>query len=119
MSLSTASAPVSGADRIDMVRAKALNIRRSAFTMVHEAQLGHPGGDFSAMDILATLYFGVLTYDPKRPDWAERDRFVMSKGHATGALYAIRRSLCEQIPDKTLVDDVLIPMKAVLGGFRR
>lgn len=37
---------------------------------------------------------------------------------ATGALYAIRRSLCEQIPDKTLVDDVLIPMKAVLGGFR-
>ena len=55
--------------------------------MVHEAQLGHPGGDFSAIDILATLYFGVLSYDPDRPDWAERDRFVMSKGHATGALY--------------------------------
>ena len=75
-------------DTIALIRDKALWMRRTAFTMVHRAQLGHPGGDFSAMDILATLYFGVLTYDPKRPDWAERDRFVMSKGHATGALYA-------------------------------
>ncbi len=75
-------------DTLALIRDKALWMRRTAFTMVHRAQLGHPGGDFSAMDILATLYFGVLTYDPKRPGWAERDRFVMSKGHATGALYA-------------------------------
>lgn len=75
-------------DRISLIREKALWMRRTAFTMVHRAQLGHPGGDFSAIDILATLYFGVMSHDPKRPDWAERDRFVMSKGHATGALYS-------------------------------
>ena len=74
-------------DPVPLIAAKALWMRRRAFQMVHAAQLGHPGGDFSAIDVLATLYFGVLRYDPARPDWADRDRFVMSKGHATGALY--------------------------------
>jgi len=74
-------------DKIPTIQSRALWMRRTAFAMVHRAQLGHPGGDFSAIDILATLYFGVLNYDPNRPDWAGRDRFVMSKGHATGALY--------------------------------
>lgn len=74
-------------DKIPLIREKALWMRRTAFTMVHRAQLGHPGGDFSAIDIMATLYFGVMNYDAKRPDWAGRDRFIMSKGHATGALY--------------------------------
>ena len=80
-------------DKVPLIREKALWMRRTAFTMVHRAQLGHPGGDFSAMDILATLYFGVLNYDPKRPNWEGRDRFVMSKGHATGALYS---ALCAE-----------------------
>jgi transketolase len=70
-----------------LIRARALWMRRTAFTMVHRAQLGHLGGDFSAADILATLYVGVLRFDPARPDWTERDRFVMSKGHATGVIY--------------------------------
>ena len=74
-------------DPVPLIAAKALWMRRRAFQMVYAAQLGHPGGDFSAIDVLATLYFGVLRYDPARPDWADRDRFVMSKGHATGALY--------------------------------
>lgn len=74
-------------DPIPRITEKALWMRRTAFGMVHAAQLGHPGGDFSAIDVLATLYFGVMRYDPQRPDWADRDRFVMSKGHATGALY--------------------------------
>jgi transketolase len=74
-------------DKIPLIREKALWMRRTAFSMVHRAQLGHPGGDFSATDILAALYFGVMSYDPARPDWAGRDRFIMSKGHATGALY--------------------------------
>jgi transketolase len=74
-------------DPVPLIAAKALWMRRRAFQMVYDAQLGHPGGDFSAIDVLATLYFGVLRHDPARPDWAERDRFVMSKGHATGALY--------------------------------
>lgn len=75
-------------DVISLVAAKALWMRRTAFEMVYKAQLGHPGGDFSAIDVLAALYFGVLRYDPARPDWPERDRFIMSKGHATGALYS-------------------------------
>lgn len=76
-------------DKAALIRDKALWMRRRAFRMVHEAQLGHPGGDFSATDIMATLYFGVLRYDAARPDWADRDRFIMSKGHATGALYTV------------------------------
>ncbi|MCF1710773.1 transketolase [Tabrizicola sp. J26] len=76
-------------DPVPLIREKALWMRRRAFRMVHEAQLGHPGGDFSATDIIATLYFGVMRFDPKRPDWADRDRFIMSKGHATGALYTV------------------------------
>ncbi|RYE11480.1 MAG: transketolase [Hyphomicrobiales bacterium] len=56
--------------------------------MVYEAQLGHPGGDFSAADILATLYWGVLRFDPSQPNDPGRDRFVMSKGHCTGAFYS-------------------------------
>ena len=74
-------------DPLPLIREKALWMRRRAFRMVHEAQLGHPGGDFSAMDILATLYFGVLRHDPKDPRAPGRDRFIMSKGHATGAIY--------------------------------
>jgi transketolase len=55
--------------------------------MVYEAGLGHPGGEFSAIDILTTLYFGVMRYDPAVPDDPERDRFVLSKGHGAAALY--------------------------------
>jgi transketolase len=74
------------------IRANALWMRRTAFAMVHRAQLGHPGGDFSATDIVATLFFGVLRYDPADPRKPGRDRFVMSKGHATGVLYT---ALCK------------------------
>ncbi len=74
-------------DTVQTIRDRALWMRRRAFTMVYEAQLGHPGGDFSAIDIIATLYFGVMRYDPKKPELESRDRFIMSKGHATGALY--------------------------------
>jgi transketolase len=74
-------------DPLPLIRDKALWMRRRSFRMVHEAQLGHPGGDFSATDILATLYFGVLRHDPSNPTSPSRDRFIMSKGHATGAIY--------------------------------
>lgn len=75
--------------RLPQIRQKANWMRRRAIEMVHGKKLGHIGGDFSATDILATLYFGVLRYDAAKPDWAERDRFVMSKGHATGAFYTV------------------------------
>jgi transketolase len=56
--------------------------------MVHAARLGHPGGDLSAADILATLFFETLRVDPRSPRDPNRDRFILSKGHASGALYA-------------------------------
>ena len=56
--------------------------------MINKAQLGHIGGDFSVADILATLYGAVLHVDPNNPTDPERDRFVLSKGHCAGALYA-------------------------------
>ncbi|SFR04998.1 transketolase [Poseidonocella sedimentorum] len=71
----------------EQIAERARWMRRRAMQMVHGKGLGHIGGDLSAADILATLYFGVLNFDPARPDWPERDRFVMSKGHATGVLY--------------------------------
>ena len=56
--------------------------------MVHHAKLGHPGGDLSSADILVTLYLAVMRLDPKNPTWPGRDRFIMSKGHCSAALYA-------------------------------
>jgi transketolase len=56
--------------------------------MVHAARVGHPGGDFSASDILTVLYFRVMHCDAARPAWPDRDRFLMSKGHSSASLYA-------------------------------
>jgi transketolase len=70
------------------IRERAAWIRRRSFQMVFEARMGHPGGDMSSADILATLYFGVLRYDPTKPNDPGRDRFVMSKGHCSGAFYS-------------------------------
>ena len=63
-------------------------VRRNSLRMVHAARLGHPGGDLSAADILAALFFGVLNIDPLNPRQPDRDRFIMSKGHCSAALYA-------------------------------
>jgi transketolase len=73
---------------VDRLRRLAADIRRRDLAMVHRARLGHIGGDLSATDILSTLYFAVLKVDPTAPDWPERDRFILSKGHCAGALYA-------------------------------
>jgi transketolase len=63
-------------------------VRRNSLQMVHAARVGHPGGDLSAADILAALFFGVLRIDPLNPRRPDRDRFIMSKGHCSAALYA-------------------------------
>ena len=65
----------------------ARSIRRHDIQMVHRASLGHVGGEFSAIDILTTLYFAVLRVDPKQPNMTDRDRFILSKGHSAAALY--------------------------------
>jgi transketolase len=67
----------------------AKKLRRHVITMIAEAGSGHPGGSLSAADIVTTLYFRVLRHDPKDPQWADRDRFILSKGHAAPILYAV------------------------------
>jgi len=67
---------------------KARVIRRHIIEMLGEAGSGHPGGSLSAADIVTALYFKEMRLDPTRPDWPDRDRFVLSKGHAAPVLYA-------------------------------
>lgn len=80
-------------------------IRMGAIEQVYEAQSGHPGGALSCSDILAVLYFNQMNIDPKQPNAPARDRFVLSKGHCSPALYAT-------LARKGYFD------KAVLSGFR-
>jgi transketolase len=67
---------------------KAWQIRRLVIQTVHHAGAGHIGGPLSAADILAALYFRVLRIDPQNPDWPDRDRFILSKGHSAVGWYA-------------------------------
>jgi transketolase len=67
---------------------KARILRKHIIKMTCAAGSGHPGGSLSAADIVAALYFHELRLDPSRPDWPDRDRFVLSKGHAAPVLYA-------------------------------
>ena len=66
----------------------AKRLRRHVITMIATAGSGHPGGSLSAADIIAALYFKILRYDPENPQWSDRDRFILSKGHAAPVLYA-------------------------------
>ena len=75
-------------EALDLVSSKAQEIRRNIITMLGESGSGHTGGSLSAADILACLYFWEMQVDPQRPDWEDRDRFVLSKGHAAPVLYA-------------------------------
>jgi transketolase len=76
------------ANQIQELREIANELRCLVIRMIHLAGSGHPGGALSAADIVATLYFSVLRIDPTRPDWPDRDRFVLSKGHACPVVYA-------------------------------
>jgi transketolase len=63
-------------------------IRRRIIRMLYAARSGHPGGSLSAVELLAVLYFQQMVYNPREPGWPNRDRLVLSKGHAAPALYA-------------------------------
>src|SRR4051812_28785063 len=67
----------------------AKRVRRQIVQMIGEAKSGHPGGSLSAAEILTTLYFDVMQHDSSRPDWPDRDRFILSKGHAAPVLYCM------------------------------
>jgi transketolase len=68
---------------------KAKQLRRNVIEMIYSAQSGHIGGSLSMMDVLVTLFYDEMYYDPKNPYKIDRDRFVLSKGHTAPALYAI------------------------------
>ena len=68
--------------------AMAKKLRRHIITMTATAGSGHPGGSLSAADIVTALYFKIMRYDPRNPRWEDRDRFILSKGHAAPVLYA-------------------------------
>ena len=75
-------------EKIKELEAVARNLRQHIVRMTCAAASGHPGGSLSAADLVTVLYFYKLRHNPKDPSWAERDRFVMSKGHAAPVLYA-------------------------------
>lgn len=66
----------------------AKEIRQNIIKMLTESASGHPGGSLSAVEILTSLYFSEMKVDPKNPKWEDRDRFILSKGHAAPVLYA-------------------------------
>ncbi|MEZ5356972.1 MAG: transketolase [Bryobacteraceae bacterium] len=74
---------------VESTPALALRIREHSLRMVHRARASHIASSLSMTDLLAVLYGRVLRVDPARPDWPERDRLIVSKGHAAAALYAV------------------------------
>ena len=87
---------------IEELRQKANRIRQLAISMLAEAGSGHPGGALGMADIFAALYFHVLKHDPKRPDWPDRDRLILSNGHICPARYAAM-ALAGYFPEKELL----------------
>ncbi len=77
-------------------------MRADIIRMLAAAGSGHPGGSLSACDILAVLYFDKMNVDPENPDWPDRDRLVLAKGHAAPALYAALAG-CGYFPREDLV----------------
>lgn len=77
------------AKSLEELQAIAKQVRRDIIEMTGAAKSGHPGGSLSAVEILVELYFDYMRIDPKRPDWADRDRFILSKGHAAPVLYSV------------------------------
>ena len=73
---------------VEELRAMAAVIRCDIIEMIATAQAGHPGGSLSAADIVTALYFRIMRLDPARPDWPDRDRFILSKGHACPVWYS-------------------------------
>ena len=73
---------------VEELKKIAKDLRKKIVTMIYEAKSGHPGGSLSVTDFVTACYFQEMNVDPKNPKWADRDRFVLSKGHSCPALYA-------------------------------
>jgi transketolase len=105
------------ASQAEVLAKLATDLRRTVIRMVGRAGMGHVGGDLSVIDILATLFGVVLTVDPERPRWPERDRFILSKGHCAAALYATLAS-CGFLP-YTALDTFMAPLSRLNGHPNR
>ena len=64
-------------------------VRRDIVEMTHAAGSGHPGGSLSAVELMVGLYFETMRHNPQDPKWDDRDRFILSKGHACPVLYSV------------------------------
>ena len=84
----TSSKEGAQARSVEEMREKAKRLRRHIIAMTAKAGSGHPGGSLSAVEIITALFFHMLRHDPRNPRWPDRDRFVLSKGHAAPLLYA-------------------------------
>jgi transketolase len=86
---------------LSRLEGKAREIRRSILTMVHRASSGHVGGSLGATELVVALHHAVMRHDPANPDWEERDRFILSKGHCTPIIYAVLAD-CGYFPTEDL-----------------
>ena len=98
---------------IHVLKDIARNIRIKIVKMLNRAGSGHTGGSLSAVDVATAIYFSKMSFDPVNPSWAERDRFILSKGHAAPLLYAIM-SEAGYFPPETL--DNLRTIESPLQG---
>jgi len=73
---------------IDELKKQTVEIRRDIVQMIADSNSGHPGGSLSATDIVTALFFSEMNFDSKNPKWEDRDRFILSKGHACPVLYS-------------------------------
>jgi transketolase len=80
---------VETAQEVQRLKEISRSTRKLILESLAEAGSGHPGGSLSAVELLVTLYFHVMRFDPKNPKWEDRDRFFLSKGHAAPLLYSI------------------------------
>jgi transketolase len=74
---------------VHALESRAREFRKTILQMITKAGSGHPGGSLSAIDLITALYFYKMRHDPKNPTWPDRDRFVLSKGHACPAWYTV------------------------------
>jgi transketolase len=96
-------------ETVAMLASLTRDMRAKILEMITTAASGHPGGSLSAIDFIAALFFTRLKHDPKNPAWSDRDRFILSKGHAVPALYVT-------LARRGYFDESLLPTLRQLGS---
>ena len=94
---------------IEQLKQRAKQVRRDIIEVTCKAASGHPGGSLSGVEIVTALYFAIMKHDPKNPKWVDRDRLILSKGHATPLLYSV-------LAEAGYFDRSLLPTFRVLGS---